>query len=137
VSESKSGKTLLIVVLVLFGGGGLLAWPMVQWFRLEMSARDVISDKNLTRFPDAAKVLSVIPQLKASGVQLGSADLEVTVRLDQRQVGPVIMWYLSVRMKSGSKEFETEKRVETEWQEDQLEILEAAGVVVNRLNPPD
>lgn len=134
MSESKPGKTLLIVVLVLFGGGGFVAYPMVQWFRLEVAARDVISDNHISRFPDAEKLLSVIPELKATGAKLSNPGLEVTIKLEQRHAGPAIMWFLSIRIKNGSKEFETEKRVETEWQEDELEILRDAGVVVRRLS---
>lgn len=137
MSESKSSKALYVVILVLLGGGGFVVWPMVQWFRLEMAARDVINDKNLTRFPDAEKVLGVIPKIKATGAKLGSADLVVTIHLDQRQAGPVIMWFLALKVKSGSKEFETEKRVETDWKRDQLQILREAGVTVNYLNPVD
>ncbi len=137
MSESKSGKMLLIAIVILFGGGGLLVYPMAQWFRLEMEARKAIDDTTLTRFPDAAKVLGVEAALKKSGAALGFKDLKVTLKLTQRRVGPAIMWFLAVNVKSGSKEFETEKRVETEWQSDELDLLREGGCVVSRLGGDD
>lgn len=137
MSESKSGKMLLIAIVILFGGGGLLVYPMAQWFRMEMAARDAIKDSKLTRFPDAAKVLKVEEDLNKAGTALGFKDLKVTLKLSQRRVGPAVMWFLGVNVKSGTKEFETEKRVETEWQSDQLELLREGGCLVSRLGGDD
>lgn len=133
MSEAKSGKILLIAILILFGGGGLLIYPQVQWFRLEMAARDSIKDNTLTRFPDSEKVLGVPARLQKDAAGLGIKDLQVTLKLTQRRVGPTVMWFLAVNVKSGSKEFETEKRVETEWQDDELELLREGGCQVTVL----
>jgi hypothetical protein len=137
VSESKSGKMLLVAILILFGGGGFLLYPQVQWFRYEMAARDAISDKALTRFPDADKVLAVESALGKSATALGIKDAKVSLKLTQRRVGPAVMWFLAVNIKSGTKEFETEKRVETEWQSDELDLLREGGCVVSRLGGDD
>lgn len=137
MSQSKSGKILVVAIVILFGGGALLSYPMVQWFRLEMAAREAIGDTKLGRFPDPAKLLTVLDGVKATGTKLGYSDLQVTIKLTERQVGPAIMWFFAVNIRSGSKEFETEKRVETEWQEDQLEILEEAGCKIVRHYNPD
>ena len=134
MSESKSGKGLLIVVLLLLGGGGFILYPGVQWFRLEMAARDAISDNTLTRFPDSAKILGIPESVKNSGKKLGFTDLEVLIKMEERKVGPVVMWFAIVNIKSGSKEFQTENRVETNWQDEALDELRDGDCLVDRLH---
>lgn len=133
MSESKSGKMLLIAILILFGGGGFLIYPQVQWFRFEMAARDAVSDKALGRFPDSEKILGVTQQVQKSAAALKVKDLKVTVKLTERRVGPTTMWFVAANVKSGTKEFETERRIETEWERDDLEYLREEGIVITRV----
>lgn len=133
MSEGKGGKGLMIVVLLALGAGGYFVYPGVQWFRLEMETRTAINDDRLSRFPDAAKVLSVRPALEAEGAKLGFAPLTVGLHMEQRRVGPAVMWFLIATVTSEERTFAWEKRIETEWQSEDLEALHAGGCRVTPL----
>lgn len=136
MSEDSKGKKLfgLIVLAAIAGGGYFVGLPALNWFRLEMAAREAIDDKRLTRFPDAAKVLAVRERLEKEGTRLGFQPLKVDLLLYERRVGPDVWWFVQTTVTAGNKKFATEKRCETPWTEDDLEVLREGGCTVTRLH---
>lgn len=139
MSDGSKGRKVFggLIVLALLGGGYFVAWPALNWFRVEMAARESIDDMRLTRFPDVAKLLGVRQRLTEEGARRGFPGLQVELLLYERLVGPDVWWFLEAKVVAESRVFATEKRIETVWTEEDLEALGAGGCTVRRLPPAE
>lgn len=113
----------------------LLAWlvaPTAQWGLFRLRAQDTVFQ--LERFPDAARIVSLPDRLREDvrRYKLDPAQVEVTLRLEPRAMGPVTFHFLTVRCARGGQVFTKEHRVETPVDDAFLDALEAGGVQVVR-----
>ena len=121
------GGLILLVVGVAFG------LPTLNWFRFEMVVRDAMSDKGVGRFPTAQKLLATSDQVKAAAAAKGFSDLTTELQLEQRAMGPVSFWFFRVTMRSGTRSFVQERRIETKLGDEDLSLLREQGCVVKPL----
>ena len=96
-------KVMIAIVLAVLAVGGWFGWKFLSFHVLfEMRLQDVF-EKKVTRFP-SVEALKALPDSVKEAARLAHVDDEgmtTTLKLQGRQMGPVVMWFLIARIVDG------------------------------------
>ena len=97
-------KVMIAVILAVLAVGGWFGWKALSFHVLfEMQLQEVF-EKKVTRFPsvEALKALPDSVKQAARAAHVSEEGMKTSLKLQGRQMGPVVMWFLIARIEDAS-----------------------------------
>ena len=120
----------LILGLIVVGVLAFFGYPYLQWFRLTMAVRDEMDDKHIGRFPSVADISDLETTFEDHAKKIGYKSIDIERELEYRDMGNTRFWFLKVQLKVPGHSFKMERRVETEFEDYDLDKAREDGVIV-------
>jgi hypothetical protein len=97
-------KIIILVILAVLGVAGFFGWKFLSFHVLfEMRLQEVF-EKKVTRFPSVEQLKALPDSVKeaAREAHVNDEGMTTTLKLQGRQMGPVVMWFLIARIEDSS-----------------------------------
>lgn len=107
-------------------------WPHIKWLLYTMDVQEAMNDKNFGRFPTIEVIVNHDPKLVKLGEKRGFQSITIEKSLMQRNVGATNFWYIVLKIRNPDHSYQFERRIETGFDDSELDELEEAGVKVIR-----